>query len=607
MSVEEGFLDGLDITFSPGLNVIIGARGVGKTSVLELIRYALRLPHIDERRAADARRHAESVLGGGRVTVTYSIGQEFYSSSRSMADPPVDLGVAISLTPMSLGQNELEGIGLDQRSRLRLLDGQAGLSDATYSEEIRTLRSSVASMSEQLTELTSQRERLRQQELSRHALVKQLDEARAAEARLMSDGGAELSKLRKSLLIEQDRIATERHRLNDLTFTYEALTGIDNEIGRVVRAIAAVRAEMKEREVPATHVGYLDILARFQNDATRQLAASVEEISERMVMHQRAITEINDRARPLRQEFDRIQQGAGAAAQLTAQLQQQLNTLDVALGRLRKLERRIEDLRHERAETLGRIDSLRERIWLERSKAASRLSKLFAPRIRVALEHYGDRNEYVALLADALRESGLQHNKTADHLSERLSPQELINAIERRDVARLTSVGQLTSTRADKLITHMLGSSKLGSVITAEVDDTVDFELLVGGEYRSTEQLSTGQRCSVVLPILLADSDRTLLLDQPEDHLDNAYLVANTVERLRSRSKIAQTIVVTHNANIPVLGDAEMVIALESDGRRGYVKESGPLAESEVIEAITNLMEGGRDAFSKRAAFYGRL
>ncbi|WP_148088841.1 AAA family ATPase [Saccharothrix texasensis] len=603
MTVEEGFLDGLDITFDRGLNVIIGARGVGKTSILEMIRFALRLPHIDQRRADIAKRHAESVLGGGRVVVTYLDGDNMRSASRSIGDPEIDPIAMSSLTPTSLGQNELEGIGLNQRSRLRLLDGQAGVNETDFSSEIGRLRQTVTRISAQLAELTSQREQLRQQDLSRMVVAKQLEEARIAESMLMREGSAEMAKLRERIHVEQQRVAIEQTQLRNVDLFREMLGSVQEQIKKVQGRLSKTISEVNDRGA-SRYVGPLSKITEAQQQVLNISLEVTDSLESDIISHKQQIAQINDRSRPLRQEFERLQQGAGAAAELTVRLQNQMEELDRDLQRLRKLEDHIEELRFHRAQVLNEIDNLRERIWVVRKQTAERLSKVFAPRIRVALEHYGDRANYVANLADALRNSGLQHNVTAEHLAERLSPQELINAIERRDVARLTSVGRLTSARADKLITHMLGSSKLGEVITSEVDDTAIFELLVGGEYRPTEQLSTGQRCSVVLPILLADSSRTLLLDQPEDHLDNAYLVENTVDRLRSRSKIAQTIVVTHNANIPVLGDAAKVFALESDGRRGYVKEQGALADPKVVRAITDLMEGGEDAFRRRANFY---
>jgi recombinational DNA repair ATPase RecF len=62
LQVEEGFLDGVDISFAPGLNVIIGPRGAGKTSVIELVRYALGVRGYTDEADRTALEHARSVL-----------------------------------------------------------------------------------------------------------------------------------------------------------------------------------------------------------------------------------------------------------------------------------------------------------------------------------------------------------------------------------------------------------------------------------------------------------------------------------------------------------------------------------------------------------------
>ena len=115
-----------------------------------------------------------------------------------------------------------------------------------------------------------------------------------------------------------------------------------------------------------------------------------------------------------------------------------------------------------------------------------------------------------------------------------------------------------------------------------------------------------GQRCTVVLPLLLAESRDAVLLDQPEDHLDNAFIVDTLVEAVRERARTGQVIVATHNANIPVLGDAQQVVVMASDGRHGFVTTLAPLEDDAAVEAITTLMEGGREAFARRAEFYRR-
>jgi hypothetical protein len=89
---------------------------------------------------------------------------------------------------------------------------------------------------------------------------------------------------------------------------------------------------------------------------------------------------------------------------------------------------------------------------------------------------------------------------------------------------------------------------------------------------RTTSQLidlSTVQRCTVVLPLILEHSDRILVVDQPEDRIDNAFIVDTLIKSILRRSTSSQVILSTHNANIPVLGEAQLVVQLASDGRRG--------------------------------------
>src|SRR5262245_3301880 len=86
LQVEEGFLDGLDLPFSEGLNVLVGPRGVGKTSIIEIVRYCLDVPALTERFAKEARDHARSILGDGRVIVTCSLGAERFLLTRRAGD-----------------------------------------------------------------------------------------------------------------------------------------------------------------------------------------------------------------------------------------------------------------------------------------------------------------------------------------------------------------------------------------------------------------------------------------------------------------------------------------------------------------------------------------
>jgi hypothetical protein len=126
------------------------------------------------------------------------------------------------------------------------------------------------------------------------------------------------------------------------------------------------------------------------------------------------------------------------------------------------------------------------------------------------------------------------------------------------------------------------------------------------GSYRSLNELSGGLRVSVLLSLLLETTDdRPLVIDQPEDELDNHFLFETVLPALKKLKGRRQVIVATHNANIVVKGDADMVIQLEATANNGYVATAGAIEEPAVRDAIVRTVDGGVDAFRLRRLKYG--
>jgi ABC-type lipoprotein export system ATPase subunit len=136
-----------------------------------------------------------------------------------------------------------------------------------------------------------------------------------------------------------------------------------------------------------------------------------------------------------------------------------------------------------------------------------------------------------------------------------------------------------------------------------DVEDFVEFLLLDGTEYKTSTQLSTGQRCTTVIPMLLT-GEGVIIVDQPEDNLDNAFVVGTVVKAILEAKGSTQFILATHNANIPVLANAARVVILNSDGRRVFCRQSDKVEAPAIVRYITGLMEGGLEAFRTRGRFY---
>lgn len=131
------------------------------------------------------------------------------------------------------------------------------------------------------------------------------------------------------------------------------------------------------------------------------------------------------------------------------------------------------------------------------------------------------------------------------------------------------------------------------------------FDLLLGND--SLQEMSPGMKGVVLLQVLLMASNNqsTIILDQPEDDLDNNTIVKMLVPLLKDISNTRQVILVTHNANLVVLTDAEEIIVAERDSAAFSINySSGSLENSDIRDQITNLLEGGKEAFLKREQRY---
>ena len=125
-------------------------------------------------------------------------------------------------------------------------------------------------------------------------------------------------------------------------------------------------------------------------------------------------------------------------------------------------------------------------------------------------------------------------------------------------------------------------------------------EVTFGENRQRIEQGSPGQKTAALLAFILSYGDEPLLLDQPEDDLDNELIYNLIVEQLRKSKSRRQVIVATHNANIVVNGDAEMVLPLEMVDRETLVRHMSSIQNKQVRKAICDILEGGQQAFEQR-------
>ena len=596
VEVVGGFLHDLDIEFVPGLNVIIGPRGAGKTSVLELLRYAFDVRAITPEAESRARQHALDVLVDGMVSAvvanddhgTTTVSRDAHSSSMAAAPPT-------GLRPLIVSQREIEDIGLNAMSRLQILDGLVGADDV--GEEARLL-DRIANVTRDIDRLLETIDTLSSRSLELAPVVADLVQVEE-EASALGATSVQISEA-------QQKLQGLSNRLEEIS----AASAATEASLHLVKVLADRVAAADEHAAAISGLGDTDPVqphivraARLLEEAKAEIAVGVRLLEGRFGSEESSVAEVRRELRDETQKLEALQTGAGDLARRLTRLREQEAERRQADERAAVVRAELSVLQASRDDVLDQLDELRARRFERRKSAVELVGQLFNGEIDVRLTKNGLFREYETALATALEGSGLQYKALARQLASRLSPRELVEAVEASDSAKIAELGQITAERADRLVGHLRANGTTG-ILTAPLEDAVDYALLDGQQYKTTSELSTGQRCTVVLPLLLAQQARLTILDQPEDHLDNAFIVDTLVRAVLARQAGAQLIIATHNANIPVLGEADQVIVMGSDGRQGGVEHRGPLEKPEIVQAVTSIMEGGAEAFQRRARFY---
>ena len=600
IQIEEGFLNGFDVSLRPGLNVVIGARGTGKTTLIELIRFCLGVEGFTPETTKRSREHALSVLGSGQVTLTLADEGRRITVSRSASDS-APRASGLFPAPIVLSQTEIETVGLQSGGRLRLLDGFIGDQRLAFSAETEAV-ASVRSLTSEVNAIRADIEKLDYQLEELPSILEQINQIVPKEEQLAAqsaDTKAKASQLGAlSATIAMKGVAAEAiqrfgNEVANWRSSVSVGAGMTNEAWPANAGEDALR-EMRTRVVKAQeYIGYA-----LQELAT--VESSVSELSSQITLEKMGF---ENQARGLRQEIEVLQAGAGEIArrgQLLRERKAQLESL-VAVRHARIAS--IQAVIARRNQSLDALETIRFARFEARRDAAVRLNQVLGPRIRIGVMSGGQSEEFAGTLTEALRGSGLRYNELVSSLAPRISPRELLEAIENDDYDLIATRGSMTKDRAAKTVVA-LKDADMGAIATVPVDDYVTFSLLDGPDYKDIAELSTGQRCTVILPLVLRHIERVLIVDQPEDHIDNAFIADTLIKSIIARPTNGQLLFSTHNANIPVLGSADFVLQLGSDGRRGFPIAVGTLADPRIVHAITSVMEGGADAFRQRASFY---
>jgi len=614
LSVVGGFLDGLEIDLADGLNCLIGHRGTGKTTVLEFVRYAL-----DEFQAGEAgqlcRRRVEMLvkrnLGDGRIRLAIQTkdGLE-YLVDRTVSGSPLVLtanGQPTDITINSGGifsadifsQNEVENIADSPESQLALIDTfvaeEAGELDGAISEVHAKLQANAKAMVPAQTTLAKLADEL--------STLKSVEDQIDKLANVGGENADEMNQAQthKALRDRETRTIAEADKLigeyiewtsdTDGRFTagVDGLFADDVLEGPNGAILQRVRQRMRKAGAE------LDDLFR---QAVVVLTSAQSDIADEA---QQLQTEHGKQELAFRDLMTRYKEAQGQATE-RAEWERKRNDLLNKKRQHADLKVKLDTLQSDRRTLIDQLTGLRDKRFELRRSVAERITDAVSSPVRVRIAQDENRDRYVSMLAEALRHAGVQHKQVARKIAKLVAPSELVDFVRREDAEGLQKQAALNDSQAEKVIRALADLELLLKIEAVDMVDLPRIELHDGDDWKDSLSLSTGQKCTTILPILLLESENPLLVDQPEDNLDNRFIYDTVVASLRRVKTNRQLILITHNPNIPVLGDAAGVFVLTSDGAKAWLLNHGDVDACK--DEIINLLEGGEEAFAQRRERY---
>jgi ATPase subunit of ABC transporter with duplicated ATPase domains len=293
-------------------------------------------------------------------------------------------------------------------------------------------------------------------------------------------------------------------------------------------------------------------------------------------------------------------------------LRQQIEELRPLMDRLATLQRNLKEHQELRRNVLAEWNDVRSEEYRQLERAAKKVSRKLAGRVEVQITFSGNREPLFQLL----REKVGGRLKSA---IETLAARQDLSLVELADACRagrdtLTESFGISGAAAEQLA--QANPEVLMELEELDLPPTTTIRLNVAPEdqpaaWQTLDELSKGQKATAVLLLLLLESDAPLVVDQPEDDLDNRFITEGIVPKMREEKRRRQFVFATHNANIPVLGDAELILGLQAAGEAGQGKAEiprehmGSIDSEAVRDLVGEVLEGGRAAFEMRRLKYG--
>lgn len=608
-------LTDLNLRFSPYLNCIIGGRGTGKSTLVSAINYGLN----SELNLEDCKLLKKTLLKDGKIQTYYNFGSSnpygiiatkknaknlmyVYEDSKGIVENPPEFKVDFygQKEIFNLIEDEDDITNTGESPLVKLIDGKIEAKLYPLADEINATLSELLRLSEtyknnrkKINELPSVRAELNKIE---SVLLKYKESG-------LDSARKEYEHLQKIIELCNQQIEKHLSNLEELVSGYQENIGMINEKIQNLGEDALLFPEAKE-VFEALRDSYecmitiasqqkenmLDKKAKFESSniftekkkAYEKYKDAVDKIKN---TGSENIKDIQDKLQEYKDREEKLVVLQGGQATIESQINECINKF---------LNKRLQ------------LTQLRKDI----------VDSMQLDNIRIVITPIAHKSRWKQNLQREFGKESVFDTFFEEVVEYILNPENEYDHYKKFIFYLLTSeegefknyYDKITDSRFLNLWNDKQKNDTLSSLVKVIPEDLINIKMIEDSGEIDINEGSPGQKSAAVLAFILSSGDNPLIIDQPEDDLDNSLIYNLIVKSIRNIKSKRQIIIVTHNPNIPVLGDAEAIIVLERNAQ-GKVdlrnhKKAGCLEEKIIREGICEIMEGGESAFKKREEKY---
>ena len=593
---EGGTLSGKTIHFSPELNAVIGIRGSGKSSILEALRYALDIPFDDNTYDRKYREDlVDFTIGSGGKVVICAVNAEGrrYEIRRILREPrstvyfngtPHSSALIrenVLRNPIYFGQKDL--CGNVENFESSLVEKLIGVRLENVKTKISRQNKKIEGLLDALQKIESMEEHLEEQMAIKQETKQKLEPYKNFDIE---------EKLRKRLIFDAD--AETMKKGIDLVgeFTKEVrelLSVYEDDLRDLAGYESDLNGELFDQDLSASMI--LSGLNSMTETLT-QTHVAARELSEQLSNlesnRQYLSDEFAEAERKLAEEM-KASKVPGISADEFLSLYKRLLITEQSIRALSKKSKGRNAIKDALAKELNALDELhREEFALIQEE----LYRLNSDSLTLLLEsaYKKDKTAFFKFMKEIFRGGKIRESNLKKLTSEY---EDCIDIYKNFDAAK-NLLGHAIQAFID------IWNASLKTLLTYQVPNKITIK------YRDKELMrhSFGQRASALLLFVLGQKKNdVIVIDQPEDDIDNQTIYEDVIRLIVEMKPNTQFIFATHNPNIPVLGDAEQVHSCSfTDGSVDF--KDGGIDDREQQKNITDIMEGGTEAFNRRTKIY---